>query len=127
MRYPAAPGRIGLRERLVIFCRSLPVNHAAGDGSVGVDAAIAQEGPIAANLFQVAQVNFAEQDFFFVMRCVCQHSPERIAEERSSPELESLAWCRIAADVARLESDAVHNTDVHPVGNSMRALNGAPG
>src|SRR5436309_14152731 len=83
----------------VILRRSFFVNHAAGDGSVGVDAAIAEEGPIAANLFQMAQVNFADQDFLFVMRCFCQNSTERIAEERSSPELESLAGSRIAADV----------------------------
>src|SRR6266478_9878891 len=131
MRYPAAPGRIGLRERLVIpsviLRRSFFVNHAAGDGSVGVDAAIAQEGPIAANLFQMAQVNLAKQDFFFVMRCFCQHSTERIAEERSSPELESLAGSRIAADVAGLKAHSVHDTDIHPIGNRMRALNGAPG
>src|SRR6266403_762734 len=75
----------------------------------------------------MAQVNLAKQDFFFVMRCLCQHSTERIAEERSSPELESLAGSRIAADVARLKAHSVHDTDIHPIGNRMRALNGAPG
>src|SRR2546425_8789438 len=111
MRYPAALGRIGLRERLVIFRQSFSVEQAASDGSVGVDAAVAQEGPIASSLFQVAQVNFADQDFFFVVRCFCQHLTERIAEERSSPELESLAGRRIAADTARLKAHAIYNAD----------------
>src|ERR1035441_557661 len=56
MRYPSAAGRSLARvaDSLAIFrSPSLSVNHATGDGSVTVDAAVAQEGPVAANLLQL--------------------------------------------------------------------------
>ena len=41
-----------------------------GDGRVGVDAAVAQERPVAADVFQRLQVDVADQDFFAVVRCL---------------------------------------------------------
>ena len=36
-------------------------------GGVGVDAAVAQEGPVAAHVFHGAEVYFADEDFFLVV------------------------------------------------------------
>jgi hypothetical protein len=36
------------------------------EAGVGIDSAVAQEGPIAANVFQMREIHFAVQDFFAV-------------------------------------------------------------
>src|ERR1700704_2710606 len=91
---PARPSRIAVMKCF----SSLPIQQSAGDGSVGVDAAIAKEGPVAADVFQVVQVHFAEQNHFFVVRRFGYHAAKGIAKEGASPELESLARSGIAAD-----------------------------
>src|ERR1039458_7023489 len=130
MRYPSAAGRSLARvaDSLAIFrSPSLSVNHATGDGSVTVDAAVAQEGPVAANLLQLMQVYFAEQNFFLIVRSFGQHAPEGIAEERPSPEFEAFAGRGIAANVASLEADAIHHANINAVCDGVRPLDGAPG
>ena len=59
--------------------------------SVAVDPPIAQKRPVAANFFHRLQVDIANKNLLAVVRCLCQHPSERIAEKRSAPELESLA------------------------------------
>jgi hypothetical protein len=38
---------------LFTFRQSFSVTHAAGDRRIGIDAAVAQKGPVAANVFQL--------------------------------------------------------------------------
>jgi len=52
---------------LVIFRKLLIVDQAACNPRVAVDAAITQEGPIAACVFDQFQVDLAEQGFFLVV------------------------------------------------------------
>src|ERR1019366_4167742 len=130
MRYPSAAGRSLARvaDSLAIFrSPSLSVNHATGDGSVTVDAAVAQEGPVAANLLQLMQVYFAEQNFFLIVRSFGEHAPEGIAEERPSPEFEAIAGRGIAANVASLKAGAIHHADINAIGDGVCPLDGAPG
>src|ERR1019366_6720132 len=130
MRYPSAAGRSLARvaDSLAIFrSPSLSVNHATGDGSVTVDAAVAQEGPVAANLLQLMQVYFAEQNFFLIVRSFGEHAPEGIAEERPSPEFEAFAGRGIAANVASLKAGAIHHADINAIGDGVCPLDGAPG
>ena len=63
------------------FVRSLSVQHAAGDRSVAVDAAVAQEGPVAANVFQVMQVDLAKQNLFLIVGTLGEDTPEGVAKE----------------------------------------------
>src|SRR5712692_8180990 len=106
---------------------SLSVKHAAGDGSVAVAAPVAQEGPVAADILQLMQVNFAKQNFFLVVRSFGEHAAEGVAEKRPSPEFEPFTWHRIAADVTSLEANTIHHADVNSVRNRMRPLDGSPG
>src|SRR5882724_9151013 len=126
MRYARVAGRIGLRERLFIFRESLPVNQPTGDRSIGIDAAVTQEGPVAADIFEVSQVHFAEQDLFFVMRSFGDDATKRVTKEGSSPEFEAFSGNRIAADVPRFESHAIHHAYVDAVGDSVGPLDGSP-
>src|SRR5581483_6715827 len=103
------------------------VDETAGDRGVTVDTAVAQEWPVAADVLERLQVDFAHQNFFSVMGTLGEHSPERIAEKRSAPEFESLAGRGLAADVAGFETDAVDDRDVNSVGDGVGSLNGAPG
>src|SRR5580693_2504402 len=128
MRYPCAAESLSrVARRGVIFRQSLSINHAAGDGSVAVDAAVTQERPVAANVFEVVQVHFAEQNFFLVVRGFGEHTAEGIAEERASPEFEAFAGHGIAADVAGFEADAIHYAYIDAVRDGVCSLDGAPG
>src|SRR5690349_21501600 len=40
------------------------VQKPVGDGGVGIDSAVAEEGPVAADFFEGFQVDVAHQDFF---------------------------------------------------------------
>src|SRR5258705_517674 len=103
---PVPPGRMeGVAP-------SLPIQQTAGNRSIRVDAAIAQEGPVAADVFQVTQVHFAEQNLFPVVRRFRHYAAKGVTEERASPELEALAGSGVAADVAGFQSDSIHNADI---------------
>ena len=74
-----------------------------------------------------SQVDFADQDFFLVVRGLGDHAAEGIGQERSAPEFEALARGGIAADVAGLVADAIDHGDVDAVGDGVGALDGLPG
>src|ERR1700735_3752791 len=59
------------------------------EAGVGIDSAIAQERPIAANVFQVREVHFAVQNFFAVGGAFRDDNSLRIAKERAAPEFKS--------------------------------------
>jgi hypothetical protein len=67
------------------------VEEALGDGGVGVDAAVAEERPVAADIFEGLQVDVADQNFFAVVRGFDEDSAEGIAEEGCAPKFESVA------------------------------------
>src|SRR5207249_12088830 len=67
------------RGRLSPRCLSwFSIDHPAGDLGVAVDAAVAQEGPVAAGVFHGAQVNFSHQSLFLVVLRFDYHPAERI-------------------------------------------------
>src|SRR5208337_3714776 len=86
-----------------------------------------QKRPIPPRLLKMSQVHLAQQYLFLVVRSLRQHASEGIAEERPSPEFEAFAGRGIAANVSRLEADAIHHADINPVCNRMCPLNRAPG
>ena len=53
------------------------IEEAARDGRVGIDAAVAQERPVAARLFNQAGIDFGEENFFLVVRGFGQDAAER--------------------------------------------------
>src|ERR1700733_2531215 len=67
------------------------INQPVANGGIRVNPAVAQERPVAANIFQSLQIDISHQDFFTIVRGFGQHAPERIAEKRSAPEFQSLA------------------------------------
>src|SRR5580658_9139293 len=75
----------------------------------------------------MTQVDFAEQNFFLVVRGFGEHTAEGIAEERASPEFEAFAGHGIAADVAGFEADATHYTYIDAVRDCVCSREGAPG
>ena len=106
---------------------SFSVNHAAGDGGIAIDAAVAQKRPVAPDILQVPQVHFTYEDFFFVVRSFGENATKRIAQERSSPEFQPFAGGRIATNIAGLKTNTIHHADVHSVRDGVRTLDGAPG
>src|ERR1043165_9564930 len=71
----------GMRRALV---SQKPVLHAA----VGVGAAIAQERPVAADLFDAPQIDLRQNYRFFFPR-LGDEDAERVAHERMAPELDA--------------------------------------
>src|SRR5206468_3265866 len=67
------------------------IDQPAGDLGVAVDTAVAQEGPVAAGVFNRGQVDFTDQNLFLVVRSFGDHPAERIAKERASPEFQTIS------------------------------------
>src|SRR5712692_11582303 len=72
-------------EKTVLFV----AEPAVEDGMVGVDAAIAQKGPITAGFFALCGVSFDDEDFFFVVRSFGNDLAEGIGDERVAPEFQA--------------------------------------
>src|SRR5580698_2530070 len=126
------PGQPGSRVRFPFGGHAQVASHGLvdqtiGDGSVAVDAAVTQKRPVAANVFERANVHFAQQNLFFIMRCLGDHPSEGIAQERSAPEFEASTGSGPAADVPGFKTYTIDYCNVNPVGNRMSTLNGAPG
>ncbi len=96
------------------------------DGSIGVDAAVTQEGPVAARVFEQPQVDFAYENLFLIVRGFGDHTPEGVGEERSAPEFQTRPFNAIAAHVSVLVADAVDCGDVDTVRDCMAALDRLP-
>src|SRR5437868_8956155 len=79
----ARPGRVWdpPPHGLGCFASSDSIDDPAGDLAVAVDAAVAQERPVAADVFDYASVNFTDQNFFVVVRGFGDDATERIAEK----------------------------------------------
>src|SRR6266852_3208074 len=88
------------------------IDQPAGDLGVAVDAAVAQEGPVAADVFQGVQVDFAYQNFFLVLRGFGDDFAEGVAEERASPKFQAVPGSGIAAHVTVFVSDAIYHRHV---------------
>ena len=70
------------RQAVTPMGQILPsIDQAIGNRRVGVDSAVAQERPVAANFLESFQVDFADQDFFAVVRGFGEDAAEGIAEK----------------------------------------------
>src|SRR5690348_18508869 len=99
------------------------VEEPAHNAAVGVDAAIPQKRPAAADLFDAREIHLGDEDRFPVRRRLREDRAERIGDERGAPELDPIA----VPARRRLVADAVHRRHVAPVRDGVSALNGAPG
>src|SRR5579862_5337965 len=86
---------------------------------VGIDAAVAEERPIAARFFDLRRVTFNDQDFFLLGGTFGEDTAKWIGDEGMSPEFQ-------AAFGRALEADAIHGRDKHAVGDGVGALNRTP-
>src|SRR6267142_4352530 len=89
--------------------RPSSVEQAASDGGITINAAIAQKGPVAPNVFEGTQIYFADQDFLFIMRGLRNNSAKGITQERASPEFKSSARSGVAANVPSFKSHPVND------------------
>src|SRR5258707_14872509 len=85
------------------------------NGAVGVDAAVAEEGPVAACVFAFCRVALDDEDFLFIVGGFGDDLAERIGDEGISPEFKT----GIAIGGLAFESDAIYNRDVDAVGDRV--------
>src|SRR5215831_13550150 len=88
--------------------RKKPVRN----GPVGVDAAIAQEWPVAAHFLHLAHIAFDDENLFAIMGAFGEDAPERIAHERRAPEFETFFR-------RTLEAYAIYGRHVDSVGDGV--------
>src|SRR5580692_1709930 len=60
------------------------------------------------------------------MRGFGEDSAKGIAEKRRTPEFQSMTWRRLAANIAGLEADSIHDRNENSIRDGMGALNGSP-
>lgn len=65
------------------------VDEAAGDVGVGVDAAVAEKGPVLARGFDEGGIEIGGEDLFFIVRGLGEDAAEWVGDEASAPELEA--------------------------------------
>src|SRR5438270_2843526 len=90
------------------------------DTAVGISAAVSQKRPVAAHLLDPRQIHLGEHERF-VLGGFGDHDPERVADERVTPEFDAGA---LAAEL--LEADAVHRGDPAAVRDGVAALDRLP-
>src|SRR5713226_1070259 len=95
---------------------------AVEDGLIGVDAAVAEEGPIAAGFFAFGGVAFDDENFFLIVRSFSNDLPEGVGDERVAPEFQA----GVAILGFAFEADAIDDRGVNAIGNGVAALNGFP-
>src|SRR5271165_6273293 len=77
---------------------NLRVEETPHDAAVGVDAPVAQERPVPADILLVPRVAFDQDQFLALVRGPVEHAAERIAEKRGAPELQAAAGRPFMAD-----------------------------
>jgi hypothetical protein len=89
---PWREGLVRFGKRKIWRCEGnqASINHPSRDIAVGVDAAVAEEGPMAADLFQPLQVAGYDQVFLGVVIRAFEQAAERIADEGRAPELQAV-------------------------------------
>jgi len=92
----------------------------AGDSAISIDAAVAEEGPVAANFFHLPGIAFDDQDLFPIMRCFGENAAEWVTDKRGAPEFETPIG-------GSFEADTIDGCDVNSIGNGVGALDGFPG
>src|SRR5262249_48293630 len=88
--------------------------------TVCVNAAVAQEGPVAADFFDAGRVARRDGHFFTVVAGAVENGTEGVAEEGRAPELQ-------AAVHGPFMANAVDGRHIDPVGDGMGALDQLPG
>src|SRR5258705_82884 len=63
--------------------------RAIEDGLVGINAAVAEEGPVAAGLFALSGIAFDYEDFLFVVGGFGNDLAERVGDEGIAPKVEA--------------------------------------
>src|SRR5437879_10309977 len=106
--------------------RASSIRQSLSDAAVAVNPPVAKKRPVAPHFLQLAQVHFADKNFFFIVRSLQEHAAKGIAKERSAPELQTVTWGHVAADIAVFVSDAIDRGDIDSVGNGVRPLNDSP-
>src|SRR5579862_4293663 len=94
--------------------------EAFGHPFVRVDAAVAEEGPVAPDLFRLTEIATNDQVFFAIVCRLGNHFAKRTGNERAAPEFEPAIPCPFV-------TDAIDRGNVNAVGNRMSPLHGLPG
>src|SRR5581483_3432309 len=123
---PSGNGSALIWKRSTAQSRS-SIQEALGDAAVGVDAAVAQEGPVAAGLLDQSEINLAYQDLLGIMRGLGDNTSKRIGEKAAAPELEPGPRGAVAENVSLFVANPVDRCDVYTVGDGVGALDGLPG
>src|SRR3990167_7430180 len=96
--------------------------EAAVNTGVGINTPVAEERPVAADLFEMMKIDFGDQNFLFLCRCLRKDDTLWIGDEGCPPKLDSRRVLE-----RPLESDTVDRSDIDAVGNGVTALHRLPG
>ncbi len=89
------------------------------NGCIGVNAAVAEKGPVAANFVHLFRVALGDKHVFFTGGRLCDDAAERIGHEGVAPKFK-------ATFGSAFEARAIDGRDIDAVGDGVRALDGAP-
>src|SRR5471030_1292172 len=96
------------------------VDKSLGDAAVGVDAAVAQEGPVRARDVDSREVDGHEEDFLLLRSRLRDDPAARARHKALAPEFEAVAADRL------FEADPVDRGYIAAVGHRVAALDDFP-
>ena len=116
-----APRVKALVERLPARFGDL-VQEPLRDGRVGVDAAVAQERPVAADLFHAPSDRPRRSESLPDRASLRQHAAERISQKNEPPQNSRPGPGADCLARRRSRAHAIHRRDINAVGDRVRAL-----
>src|SRR5712671_6603435 len=112
----------GIQANRASLRQTLFAEPAIQDRLIGINAAVAKEWPAATRFFAFRRITFDHQNFLVFASGLRDDLTKRIGDERISPEFNS----RIARRRIAFVAHSIHHGDKRPIGDSVRALDGAP-
>src|SRR5579872_5385010 len=93
----------------------ISITKSAREVLIRIDAAVAQEWPVAPRAFDLAEVAFDDQYLLGARACLTDNFPERIGVEGRPPKFQIV-----------FDTNPIGHRDKHSVGDRMAALNRDP-
>lgn len=100
----------------------IPVQEPTGHPPVRINPAVTKKRPVAPDFLNLAQVNFGQDNFFFLNRRFGQDNAKGVTDERTPPEFEA-----VPAIGGWFVAYPIHGGHEHAIRNRMTAVHGVPG
>src|ERR1051326_3888248 len=113
--------RENFRQSVVKSDGSLLIDQAAGYPAIGINAPIAQKGPMRARYIDLIEMDGANENLLLLRAGFGEQLARSAGDKTLAPEFKAITTDR------RFQPDAISHGDIATIGYCMAALDGFPG